>query len=288
MEIHIPKGQSVFFFSYSHFLAKPQYFSRMSFFPRTLARWTWALVLSPLSIVSCAILFSIGWSGIKIPERTRLSKHNRMIGIFSHTSYVDFYILLLYILSYPYELFYLRTLMKPQPFQYAGWLLNKFGAIPATKVDDRNGGSVERIVQQLRQSEKFLFLISPKGTIVKSPWRSGYYHIARKLDAHILVTGLDYERKEALVLEPIAPGEKEEDVKQHLVRDLARIVPLFPEEEVVETRKHDVDLRGPISYDRLLGVVAAILLLLQLTSPTIALSVVIIGCNVLFTIGGER
>ena len=155
------------------------------------------IVLFPIALLCRSILFSLGWS--HIPETTfnHLNKYNRSVAVFSHTSYVDFYLLLLYLLSYPKRLGHIKTLMKPQPFGYAGWLLNRFGCIPSTKVDDKNGGAVSRIVSTLTQFNRYIFLISPKGTIVKREWRSGYYYIAKQLDAHLLVTGLDYEYKSA-------------------------------------------------------------------------------------------
>lgn len=207
-----------------------------------------------LSYVAKCVLFSMGWH---FPERAmfnKLFKYNRSVVVFSHTSYADFCILILYLLAYPSDFKYLRTLVKPQPFEYMGWILRKLGAIPATKVDEKNGGSVSRIVEELKTEEKSVFLISPKGTIVKREWRSGYYHIAKELDVYLMVAGLDYEKKCTFVSDEIWHDEGEPAVKEFLMEQLKEIVPLFPEDEVVEIRKHDENKRGMVNWWRMSSV----------------------------------
>jgi len=170
--------------------------------------------------------------------------------------------------------------MKPQPFEYAGWLLRRFGAVPATRVDEKNGGAVSRIVHDLKQWDKCMLLISPKGTIVKQEWRSGYYHIAKQLDAHLLVVGLDYEHKYPNASEPILLQETESDVKDLLFNDLKKIVPLFPEDEIVPIRYHTH--RSAINNTRLACSVGVIVIASCFFNPAIVfLSTIIIG-NILF------
>lgn len=214
----------------------------------------WIIFMIPMSLIARVILFSMGWSLIDPKFFDKVTKRDRSVLIFSHTSYADFYIMALYLLSYPRRLHHVRTLIKPQPFQYAGSLLTSLGAIPATKLEDKNGGAVNRIVSELKKWDKCLFLISPKGTIVKSEWRSGYYHIAQQLNANLMAAGLDYERKCIIVCDDIDYNNSEAVISNFLQEQLKDIVPLFPDDEVVTIRPHETNKRGVVDYNRLLSV----------------------------------
>lgn len=201
------------------------------------------------------ILWCIGWQLMSTETLQYLHRWNRIVIVFSHTSYVDFYIMILYMLAYPDDLYAIRMLVKPQPFNYAGWLLRKFGAIPATSVDQTNGGGVSRVVEELQKDDETLFLISPKGTIVKREWRSGYYHIAQALQAPLLASGLDYEKHTIVVSSIIDWNNPEVVVKAHLYEKLSNIVPLFPDDEVMLIRPHES--RSIINQKRV-GIIMAI------------------------------
>lgn len=226
----------------------------------------WILFMLPVSLMSRTVLFLMGWSAIDDIVFNKLTMNKRCVLVFSHTSYSDFYILLLYLLSYPNRSHYIRTLVKPQPFEYAGWLLNKIGAIPATRVDFKNGGSVPKIVSEIIKCPECLFLISPKGTIVKAEWRSGYYNIAKQLNCNILVTGLDYEIKKPKASYPIYHGENEEDIKPFLLQELSDIVPLYPECEIVPIRCHDSNKRNILNMFRFISCLSISCLCFYLTS----------------------
>jgi len=208
--------------------------------------------MSPVSLTAKIILFTMGWSFIDNDLFNQLTKHDRSVMVFSHTSYVDFYILVLYILAYPKRLHRVRTLIKPQPFEYAGSILKYLGAIPSTRVEDKDGGAVNRIVSELNSLKQCIFLISPKGTIIKRPWRSGYYHIAKQLGAKLLVTGLDYEKKCIIVSPSYSCNDYSESSIQTILQShISDIVPLFPDEEVVPIRSHDPNKRTIINNQRL-------------------------------------
>ncbi len=207
------------------------------------------------------ILFIMGWSSIDDSVYHHVNKYKRTVLVFSHTSYADFYILLLYLLANPVGFKYVRVLVKPQPFEYAGWFLRRIGAIPATKVEDKEGGAVPRINSELNQSERFVFLISPKGTIERKPWRSGYYHIAHHFNAALMVAGLDYEQKCIKVSKEYFLTEylDESTLQSALQEELKDIVPLFPEDEVVEIRSHNVHNRNIISNERIFCIIVGII-----------------------------
>ena len=226
--------------------------------------WLKYIVSFPFRLISKFILFSMGWSSIDESIFNNLNEYPNTVIVFSHTSYADFYILILYMIADPDKFKHVRTLVKPQPFEYMGWLLRKMGAIPATKVEDTKGGAVNRIVSDLKQSDRCTFLISPKGTIIKRPWRSGYYHIAVALDAKLMVAGLDYEKKRVLTSNKIHHSQGEPAVKEFLEKELQVIVPLFPEEEIVTIRAHDASKRGLIDIYRLSWVIVGIFVIIYM------------------------
>jgi hypothetical protein len=118
-------------------------------------------------------------------------------------------------------------------------ILRWLGGIPATRVDDTNGGAVDRIIAELESYVQFALLLSPKGTIVKRAWRSGYYHIARHFKIPIMVIGADYERKCLVASDAISSSESQAAVQRYLETQLQDIVPLVPEAEIVPIRPHD-------------------------------------------------
>jgi 1-acyl-sn-glycerol-3-phosphate acyltransferase len=217
--------------------------------------WLMKSLNIPISWSAKLCLFSMGWKLLDDNIFNRLKQFNRSVIVFSHTSYADFYILVLYLLAYPELLHKVRTLVKPQPFEYAGTLLTNLGAIPSTRLEDKDGGAVKRICTELKSLNNYIFLISPKGTIINRPWRSGYFHIASQLDATIFVAGLDYEKKSVIVSNPYSPKDYDENSIQPILKsDISQIVPLFPEGEVVPIRKHDYNKRTIIDKTRLISV----------------------------------
>lgn len=135
--------------------------------------------------------------------------------IYPHESYKDFFVALNYKRRYNKELNHVRFLMSPYFYSILPYR-ESIGAIRATSLRQKNGGSVSRIVRKLKDSDRFQFAISPKGTIKKGKrWRSGYWWIAKSLNVDIAVIGLNYEKKKAElvgVLTPTNNREQDEDV----------------------------------------------------------------------------
>ena len=200
-----------------------------------------------------AILLILGW---KLPTNKHLNKINlntRTVMVFSHTSYADFILFILIMTAYPEETKHFRTLVVPWAFDYLDSFLRKFGAIPATAISDKNGEAIKRIIPELLAQERSVFLICPKGTIEKKPWRSGYYVIAKELDGFLCAAGMDYEKKEIVISDFIHQSEGEEQVKEFLFKELGEIVPYFPNEEVMPIREHNWVFRGFTSWKFWLG-----------------------------------
>lgn len=237
-----------------------------------------------LQIIARTILYIIGWR--KIDEKTfnKLTINKRAVIVFSHTSYMDFYLMVLYLLAYPNRLHRIRTLIKPQPFSYAGGILTKLGAIPSTRLEDKNGGAVDRIVKILGDLPEFLFLISPKGTIIKNNWRSGYYNIAKRLNIPLLVAGVDYVNKAPVAFSSYDTAKSEADLKPLLQRDISNIIPLYPNCEVVDIVVHNESKRGIINYYNILYSILVVIITSYYTTNLMSIIFLMTWANILFMI----
>lgn len=200
-----------------------------------------------LSYIFKIILNRMGWTLMSDEIIAHMKNSKYTICVFSHTSYWDFYLMVMYLLAHPSFSKSVNVLIKPQPFKYAGWILRRFGGIPVTRVEDKNGGSVEKIAAEIKKKPfGSILLISPKGTIVKNEWRSGYYRIAKALDAPLIAGGLDFEKKCVYVSDRISPSKEEHEVKEFLYKELGNIVPLVPDQEVMKIRDHNPNEIGVI------------------------------------------
>lgn len=211
--------------------------------------WMVQIIISSIARI---ILWVMGWQLPDVKVFDKFNKYDRLVVIFSHTTYLDFFLMILLQLAYPYEFRNLRTIVKPQPFQYLGPILTALGAIPSTRVDAKGEKAVDRIVTELNKQDKFVLMISPKGTIEKKPWRTGYYYIAQALKADLLVGGADYEKKEIIISDSISWNHDQPVIEAFLKTRLTDIVPLFPEDEIVDIRPHVKYNVGVINGNRLL------------------------------------
>lgn len=186
------------------------------------------------------ILWLLGWKPISADTLRRLNEHPRQLLLFSHTTYVDFWLMLLYKGAYLHELPPLKVIVKPEPFAYAGSIITKLGGIKGASLEQRKLGSTAAIISQLTD-ERWALLISPKGTIMRTTeWKRGYYYIAQATGAALVTVGLDYEKhKVKLSTDSYFVGDiDEKDLTPVLQAQMGQIVPLFPDEEVVPVREH--------------------------------------------------
>lgn len=110
-----------------------------------------------------------------------------------------------------------------------GKLFTKTGAIGVNR--SKNNTMVDALADYIIKSKEDIYLmISPEGTRkLTTRWKTGFYHIALKANIPLVLTSLDYAKKEAAVGPVIMPtGCFEEDMV--LVRDYYKtITPKFPE-----------------------------------------------------------
>jgi hypothetical protein len=173
-----------------------------------------------------ALLSLMGWEPIDDSLISLFHKHKRVIITYPHTSCMDVWMYMLYHISTSQISPYMRVLVTPKVLARGGPIGRAVGAIAATE----DGGVVDRICEQLSQMDKFIFFISPKGCITKSQWRTGYYHMAKKLDAWIVPGGFDFERKKFIHSSPfqIQDHETHQDITAKTQKALYHITPLHP------------------------------------------------------------
>ena len=131
------------------------------------------------------ILLLLGWQQCDPKDVQSIKETDRAIAVFSHSSYWDFFFMLVYMMAYPELGENLYVLIQPHVFKYFGFFLRRIGGISSSPLEQKQAGTTERIINVLKEKEKFLFLISPKGSIKLRPWRSGYYHIAKELNCFV-------------------------------------------------------------------------------------------------------
>ncbi len=203
------------------------------------------------------LLKVMGWRPLSSDQLNLMTQHQYTVCVFSHTSFYDFLLMVLYYMSHD-ELKNLKTLISPhyyyEPFKY-------IGGIKAASIYSKNAGQLTHIVDQIKSCLTAQFLISPKGSILKKEWRTGYYYIAKQLNAPICCLGMDYEQKEVRIGQFIDNNLEEKEIRQLLYKDLSQIVPLYPEREVVNIREYNKDNVSLMSRKRLIIYLLQIIIL---------------------------
>ena len=101
-------------------------------------------------------------------------------------------------------------LINPNYYTWATkWIFDLLHCIPSTCIKKRNGGLISHLVERFMYKNESICL-SPKGTVKKRPWRTGYYHLARELDVNIYPFVIDYEERKAWLGNPCNPNDNTE------------------------------------------------------------------------------
>lgn len=162
-----------------------------------------------MRLISIAILKLMGW---KIKGSAPEIKKYVLIAA-PHTSNWDFVIgrMGLYYL----KVRALKVMIKKEFFFFpVGILLKALGAIP---VDRRQSAPlVNTALKWFNKTETMALLITPEGTRKRvERWKKGFYFIAEKANVPIVLTYLDYAKKEGGIGPTIYPtGNYEEDLKK--------------------------------------------------------------------------
>jgi hypothetical protein len=80
-----------------------------------------------------------------------------------------------------------------------GGLLKRLGGIPVNRRERNN--SVAQMIGEFAARERFVLGITPEGTRSLTPgWKSGFYRIAVGAGVPVLLSTIDYARKEAGII----------------------------------------------------------------------------------------
>lgn len=215
------------------------------------------------------VLGLAGWEEIDHDTMITLENHKRGILVYPHTSRLDFLVYLFYFLRYNIIQVRTRVLINPTTMDRFGPVLKTVGGIRATPREETNGGAVEKIYDELKDMEEFLFLISPKGSREANfSWRTGYYYLAKKLDCYIIPGGLDFEKKKFVIKEPFLVGDQTpEEVEKRCKEALYDITPRYIEKSEFPIAAHTEPPKssvGLLSWPRFIIFIILMILLIVL------------------------
>lgn len=175
------------------------------------------------------IYWLIRWEAVNLAK----SRPLRFVLIVApHTSNWDFIIAIIarYILGYGYNT---KFLGKSTLFESSfGFLFYWLGGIPVYR--NQKSNMVEQVVAkyaEAKEGEEFGIAIAPEGTrkYIKD-WKTGFYQIAIGANVPIIPIGLDYGKRQVVLLETFFPtGNQEEDLKKlkALFQEMKACKPLY-------------------------------------------------------------
>ena len=155
------------------------------------------------------VLWLLGWKVSATQEILQCKKYMLLSG--PHTSVWDFVIGKATYLALGIEG---KFLIKQEFFvgPLGPWL-KKMGAYP---VDRNNPRGLIPLIQTIKDSEEFIFTITPEGTRERNTkWKNGFYTIAKKANMKIFIGTLNYQSKICNIGDPFeVTGDFEKDLEQ--------------------------------------------------------------------------
>jgi 1-acyl-sn-glycerol-3-phosphate acyltransferase len=110
-----------------------------------------------------------------------------------------------------------------------GFIFRKLGGFPVERSEKNN--MVDEVTALFHTHDSFVLVLSPEGTRKKvDRLRTGFYHIAKKAGVPIVMTGLDFEKKQASFSEPFFPTNDETSDFQQIYQFYAAIKGKKPEQ----------------------------------------------------------
>ena len=97
---------------------------------------------------------------------------------------------------------------------WLGWLVKSIGALPVDRA--RNNNMVDAMAQLFTEHQELVILITPEGTRAYQPkWRKGFYYGALEAHVPIILSFLDYKKREAGIGPTFWPtGDYEKDLEE--------------------------------------------------------------------------
>jgi len=168
--------------------------------------------------------FVTGWH-VNVPEEFRIKKAVMIAA--PHTSNWDLIHALpgLWLGGYKPR-FFIKDDFKKIPV--INWLLKWVGAIWVNR--KKNNNLIKHSVDMLSNEKELLLLVPAEGTRSAAPkWKLGFYHIAKEAGLPILLSYLDYAKKEAGVGKMIYPTDDFEKDMLEIENFYKNITPKYSE-----------------------------------------------------------
>lgn len=152
------------------------------------------------------ILKLLGWKLIELPQRPPKA----VVIAYPHTSNWDFPVTLLAIAALPFSAHWVG---KDTMFRgVLGPIMRALGGIEVNRRE--RTGFVERLADEYRSRENFCMIIATEGTrSQQAGWKSGFYRIARAAGVPVIMSVVDYGRREVGLLASIElTGDQDADM----------------------------------------------------------------------------
>lgn len=142
------------------------------------------------------ILKLMGWKLIDLPQRPAKA----VVIAYPHTSNWDFPVTLLALAALPFSA---QWVGKDTMFRGIwGPILRALGGVEVNRRE--RTGFVERVADEFRRRERFHLIIATEGTRSKQVgWKSGFYRIALAAQVPVIMSVVDYGKREVGLLASI-------------------------------------------------------------------------------------
>ena len=131
-----------------------------------------------------------------------------------------------------------NTLMKKELFVFPlSIILKSLGAIPIDRAN-KSINVVDQAAEMFNNREKLNLFVAAEGTRKKAVrWKKGFYHISKKANVPIVVSFIDYEKKE-IGIKGIVNNEVKEidEVMKELRVHYKDVTPKYPQNFVLDKR----------------------------------------------------
>lgn len=143
-----------------------------------------------LKFIGWVLLTVTGWRAVQGPP----AEKKYVIVAAPHTSNWDMVYMVAFGAIYGVKF---RFLMKHTVFWWPlSWLVTALGGVPVDRRSPHN--VVEQMADQFDAADQFVLAVPPEGTRGRVEcWKSGFYHIARGAGVPIVLSQLDWSRKQA-------------------------------------------------------------------------------------------
>ena len=155
--------------------------------------------------LSRLVLNTFGWKSVgEFPDINK-----SVVVLAPHTSNWDFVIGKLHLNAMGINN---NTLMKNELFFFPlNIILNKLGGIPVER-KSKKGSVITQVTEAFKQADEINLFIAPEGTRKQvNHWKKGFYHIAKKADVPIMLSYIDYKKKEVGITKMVSNTDTYED-----------------------------------------------------------------------------